>query len=72
MRCHFVRERLLQQRRLRHDRDRQRLRRLWRAVCLLFERPAVHRHQLRVRRDLLPERLLRYQQTLPDVDELHL
>ena len=49
-----------------------RLRRVGRSVLVLFERPALQWHQLRVRRDLLPERLLRQQQPVPHLGERHL
>ena len=38
-RRHVLRERLLQQRQLRDDRDRQRLWLLWRSMCGLFDGP---------------------------------
>ena len=59
VRRQLVRQRLLQQRGLRDDRARQRLWDLGRAMRRLLERPAVQRLQLCVRRDVMPEWLLR-------------
>ena len=41
-------------------------------LCGVRQRPALQRHQVRVRRELVSERLLRFQRAMPDVDDQHL